>query len=327
MRLANFLKTGSFAVLAATMTLTALPVQAAQDGRGSWMDANPQRARQTRGEAPRGNADITRARQQARQIDRSSERQAARMERGSDRAAERAGDRGNSAQTVRVDRRSERAATGLERQGERRAAQVRQEVQRDAGGDRNRTVRAQTRARNQVNRSGVTYNGERGRVQAQRWDRNNANGGDRARNGNRDWDRDQASNRAWDRNNSRYDRESQRSDRSNWQRDRRDNNRWDRNSWRTDRRYDWNGYRAGNRRLYQLGAYYAPYRNYSYRRLGVGFSLDSLFFGSRYWIADPWQYRLPEVYGSYRWIRYYDDVLLVDTYSGEVVDVIHDFFW
>ena len=47
----------------------------------------------------------------------------------------------------------------------------------------------------------------------------------------------------------------------------------------------------------------------------------------RYWIQDPWQYRLPQVYGPYRWVRYYDDVLLVDIYSGEVVDVIHNFFW
>ena len=51
------------------------------------------------------------------------------------------------------------------------------------------------------------------------------------------------------------------------------------------------------------------------------------FFGSRYWISDPWRYRLPPVYGPYRWVRYYDDALLVDIYSGEVVDVIYDFFW
>ena len=50
-------------------------------------------------------------------------------------------------------------------------------------------------------------------------------------------------------------------------------------------------------------------------------------FGNRYWINDPWQYRLPAVYGPYQWVRYYDDVLLVDTYTGEVVDVIHNFFW
>jgi hypothetical protein len=32
-------------------------------------------------------------------------------------------------------------------------------------------------------------------------------------------------------------------------------------------------------------------------------------------------------YPGTRWVRYYDDVLLVDVYTGEVVDVIHDFFW
>ncbi len=105
-----------------------------------------------------------------------------------------------------------------------------------------------------------------------------------------------------------------------------DNRRWN-NDWRRDNRYDWYGYRSGHRSVFSLGYYYAPYRNYDYRRIGIGFRLDSLFFSSRYWIDDPWRYRLPEAYGSYRWIRYYDDVLLVDTYSGEVVDVIRDFFW
>lgn len=105
-----------------------------------------------------------------------------------------------------------------------------------------------------------------------------------------------------------------------------DHRRWDRR-WRDNRRYDWYGYRSYNRDHYRLGRYYSPYRNYSYRRLSIGFTLDNLFFGSRYWINDPWQYRLPDVYGPYRWVRYYDDVLLVNTYSGEVVDVIYDFFW
>ncbi|HMO67974.1 MAG TPA: RcnB family protein [Novosphingobium sp.] len=101
---------------------------------------------------------------------------------------------------------------------------------------------------------------------------------------------------------------------------------WNRD-WRRDNRYNWYSYRATNRHHYRLGSYYAPYRNYSYRRLTIGFYLDSLFFSSRYWISDPWSYRLPPAYGPYRWVRYYDDVLLVDIYSGEVIDVIHDFFW
>jgi Ni/Co efflux regulator RcnB len=112
----------------------------------------------------------------------------------------------------------------------------------------------------------------------------------------------------------------------NWRGNDRDNRQWDRN-WRSNNRYDWQRYRSANRNHYHIGRYYAPYRNYSYRRLSVGFYLASLFFGSNYWINDPYEYRLPEAYGPYRWVRYYDDALLVDIYSGEVVDVIYDFFW
>ena len=59
----------------------------------------------------------------------------------------------------------------------------------------------------------------------------------------------------------------------------------------------------------------------------MGVYLDSLFYSNRYWIGDPYYYRLPPAYGPYRWVRYYDDALLVDIYSGEVVDVIYDVFW
>ena len=51
------------------------------------------------------------------------------------------------------------------------------------------------------------------------------------------------------------------------------------------------------------------------------------YYQPDYWLDDPWQYRLPPVYGPYRWVRYYDDALLVDIYSGQVVDVIDNFFW
>ena len=106
-----------------------------------------------------------------------------------------------------------------------------------------------------------------------------------------------------------------------------DRREWNRNEWRRDNRYDWRGYRDNHRSIYQIGRYRAPYHNHSYRRLGIGFFLGSVFYGNQYWISDPWYYRLPAVYGPYRWVRYYDDVLLVDVYTGEVVDVIYDFFW
>lgn len=108
--------------------------------------------------------------------------------------------------------------------------------------------------------------------------------------------------------------------------DRRDNDRWDR-GWRNDRRYDWRGHRDRYRSYYRPGRYSAPYRNDHYRRFSIGIHLGSPFYSNRYWIADPWYYRLPPAHGPYRWVRYYDDVLLIDVRNGYVVDVIHDFFW
>jgi hypothetical protein len=113
----------------------------------------------------------------------------------------------------------------------------------------------------------------------------------------------------------------------NWRgNDGRQNGGWN-SGWRNDRRYDWQGYRNQNRQLFSAGRYYAPYRNYSYRSLDIGFFLDPGFFGSNYLIDDPYDYRLPPAYGPYRWVRYYDDVLLVNIYTGEVADVIRNFFY
>lgn len=114
-----------------------------------------------------------------------------------------------------------------------------------------------------------------------------------------------------------------------------DNNRWrDRNGnwrrwtgdWRRDNRYDWHNYRSRYGSLFRLGRYYDPY-GYNYRRFSIGFNLWPSYYGSSFWLDDPWQYRLPPAYGPYRWIRYYDDALLVNIYTGQVVDVIHNVFW
>jgi hypothetical protein len=166
------------------------------------------------------------------------------------------------------------------------------------GGDRDR---ADWRGRN---------DGNRGAWQQGRDDRNGSwNGG---RDGNRgDWNR---SNQAW-RDHDRYS-------------DRFHGNQAFNHDWRRDNRYDWRDYRARNRTIYHLPRYYAPYGwGYGYRRFGVGFTLDSVLFGSNYWIGDPWAYRLPPAYGPYRWVRYYDDALLVDIRTGTVVDVVYDIFW
>ena len=97
--------------------------------------------------------------------------------------------------------------------------------------------------------------------------------------------------------------------------------------WRNDQRYDWRGWREGHRDAFHIGRYYPPYRDYAYSRLAIGFVLDPVFWGDSYYIYDPWTYRLPPADGPYRWVRYYDDAVLVDTSTGQVADVIYDFFW
>jgi Nickel/cobalt transporter regulator len=125
-------------------------------------------------------------------------------------------------------------------------------------------------------------------------------------------------NRNWNNNNDDDDRGYRGNNSQNY--------RW-KQTWRNDSRYNWSGHRDRYRNHYRPGRYYSPYRGHSYRRYGIGINIGSAFFGSRYWISDPSYYRLPPAYGPYRWVRYYDDVLLIDLRSGRVVDAIHDFFW
>lgn len=102
-------------------------------------------------------------------------------------------------------------------------------------------------------------------------------------------------------------------------------NRWSHN-WRHDRRYDWRSHRNRHRSAFRIGFYYDPF-GWNYRRWSIGSYMYPSYYRSSFWLNDPWQYRLPPAYGPYRWVRYWNDALLVNTYTGEVVDVIHGFFW
>ena len=156
------------------------------------------------------------------------------------------------------------------------------------------------------------------------WQRDRAEADRRA-----DWQRDRRHDARRDewQGDRRTDTHGTRDGRHTDNRYRQDHRRWDNHGWRNDNRYDWYRHRAANRSLYNIGRYYAPHRGYSYSRINIGFRLGSQLYSNRYWINDPFRYRLPDVYGPYRWVRYYDDALLVDVYSGEVVDVIRNFFW
>ena len=255
-----------------------------------------------------------------------------------DRRAEREEARGSWTPEQRAERRAERQQNRAQRAQSvqepapqapavNRTAQQRDGVRAERQRDGMRTERRE------ASQDGRYYDRNRDGNLDRRWDQN--------RDGNldRNWDRnrDGRLDRRLDRNDDeridrRYDRNrdgalDRRVDRNNDNRlDRSQIGRWS-NNWRNDNRYNWRGHREQNRNYYRPGRYYAPYRDRSYSRISIGFSLGSGYYGSRYWINDPWQYRLPAAYGSYRWVRYYDDVLLVDLRNGRVVDVIRDFFW
>src|SRR5947209_19591292 len=99
---------------------------------------------------------------------------------------------------------------------------------------------------------------------------------------------------------------------------------WNRN-WRNDQRYNWRNYREHHRSTFHLGIYYDPF-GYGYRQFDIGYRLFPGYFGQQYWI-DPQMYELPYPPPGTQWIRSWNDAVLVDMYSGEVVDVIRDFFW
>jgi hypothetical protein len=318
MTLKTFLRTGSAAAVAAVLALGALPsaVQAQDHGRGH--------DRETRGgDRPAGQAraQAAQARQQARAQAPQRTYQAPQQQRTyqAPAAQERSGRDWN-----RGDRRSDTGATRSTRTWNQSAQAQAQTAARAQATTRDRS---QSWGGRSTTRSGDN-NWQRNRTGDNNWQRNRTYT-DTSRNQTyRDGYRDGR------RVDSRQDRQqTQNAYRSGY----RDGNRtgyrdgsrytsWNRD-WRSNNRYNWYSYRNQYRDRYRLGRYYAPYSNYSYSRLSIGFRLGSLFFGSRYWINDPWQYRLPEAYGPYRWVRYYDDALLVDTYTGEVVDVIYDFFW
>jgi hypothetical protein len=136
------------------------------------------------------------------------------------------------------------------------------------------------------------------------------------------WARDRGSwsqNRDGDFRQREVTQQQQYRDRSRWA-----SGGWNRD-WRNDRRYDWRNYRDRHRSIFRLGIYYDPF-GYGYRPFNIGYRLQSIYFGQRYWI-DPGLYQLPYPPPGTVWVRYWNDAVLVDTYSGEVVDVIYNFFW
>jgi Ni/Co efflux regulator RcnB len=74
-------------------------------------------------------------------------------------------------------------------------------------------------------------------------------------------------------------------------------------------------------------AYAAPVRHWRYRPVTVGYTLQPAFFGQRYFVSNYSAYRLRSPGRFQRWIRYGNDLLLVNVRNGRVLQVVHNRYW
>ena len=51
------------------------------------------------------------------------------------------------------------------------------------------------------------------------------------------------------------------------------------------------------------------------------------YYAPRYYIDDYAGYRLPRPGWNQRWVRHYNDILVIDVRSGIVIDVIPNSYW
>ena len=136
----------------------------------------------------------------------------------------------------------------------------------------------------------------------------------------------------WNGNNGGQGRDARQGDRNNWNGDRNrpgDNaSRGDRGrqDWRSDNRfrnYERNTYAQ---RHYRFGSYERP-RGWYARRWTFGEFLPSLFWSQNYWIGDYGAFGLPYPPPGCVWVRYGDDALLIDRYTGEIIQVVYNIFY
>jgi hypothetical protein len=100
---------------------------------------------------------------------------------------------------------------------------------------------------------------------------------------------------------------------------------WNTN-WRNDSRYDWRDYREQHRSVFRVGVYYDPF-GWGYQRYNIGWRLYPAYYSQSFWLTDPYMYDLPYAPWPLEWVRYYNDALLVNVFTGQVEDVMYDFFW
>ena len=89
---------------------------------------------------------------------------------------------------------------------------------------------------------------------------------------------------------------------------------------------DWRDYRRTHRNVFTRPAWVAP-RGYRYRPVSVGAMLNRMFWGSTYRLNDYATYRLPYPGRNRMYVRYGNDVLLINARTGRVIQVYSSFFY
>jgi Ni/Co efflux regulator RcnB len=72
---------------------------------------------------------------------------------------------------------------------------------------------------------------------------------------------------------------------------------------------------------------YVGHGDYAYRRFSRGGTVPPLWRDDRFYVRDWFAFGLTEPAYGYRWIRYYNDALLIGVSNGQVYDVVPDVDW
>lgn len=91
-----------------------------------------------------------------------------------------------------------------------------------------------------------------------------------------------------------------------------------------ERREDWRDYRQTNRNAFRGNRFNAPFR---YRTFNSGVSIGASYYSPRYRVTNYANYRLPQPGRYQTYVRHYNDVLLVNTRTGRVVQAYRGFYW
>jgi Ni/Co efflux regulator RcnB len=87
---------------------------------------------------------------------------------------------------------------------------------------------------------------------------------------------------------------------------------------------EWRGWRDSHPGDYRRGGWRAPF---GYRNFGIGAIVPRGYWGSQYYVNDWYRFHLPRPgYGYYRYVRHYDDVLLINVRNGRVIRVYRGFY-